>query len=111
MKISLGRRRALTVVDGAFSHKIDYVTIFWEILKPEGHPYRISGSKVTAILLIGWILSICGASSEGSAPAACAAGLLYWYSAKNIKQNHNILYFFLNIFKQIPKIVYYGIYG
>ena len=34
------------VEDGAFSHKIDYVTIFWEILNPEGHPNRITGSKV-----------------------------------------------------------------
>ena len=28
MKISLRRRQALTVADGAFSHEIDYVTIF-----------------------------------------------------------------------------------
>ena len=28
MKISLQRRHALMVTDGAFSHKIDYVTIF-----------------------------------------------------------------------------------
>ena len=48
MKISLRRRHALTVADSAFSHKIDYVTIFKEILNPEGHPNRINGSKVTA---------------------------------------------------------------
>ena len=47
MKISLQRRHALTVADGAFSHKIDYVTIFKEILNPKGHPNRITGSKVT----------------------------------------------------------------
>ena len=63
MKISLRRRHALTVVDGAFSHKIDFVTIFKEILNPKGHPNRITGSKVTAILLNGWILPIGGASS------------------------------------------------
>ena len=48
MKISLLRRHALTVAGGAFSHKIDYVTIFKETLNPEGHPNRITGSKVTA---------------------------------------------------------------
>ena len=52
MKISLRRRHALTVADGAFSYKIDYVTIFLEILNPVGHP------KVTAILLNWWILPI-----------------------------------------------------
>ena len=52
---------ALTVADGAFSHKIDNYTIFREILSPEGHPNRITGSKVTAILLKGWILPICEA--------------------------------------------------
>jgi hypothetical protein len=40
------------VADGAFNHKIDY----W-------HPNRMTGSKVTAILLNGWILLIGGASS------------------------------------------------
>ena len=39
------------VADGAFSHKIDYLTIFEEILNPEGHPNLITGLKVTAILL------------------------------------------------------------
>ena len=35
MKLSLRRRHALTVADGAFSHKIDYVTIFQEIVNPK----------------------------------------------------------------------------
>ena len=73
MKISLRRRHALTVPDSAFSHKIDYVTTqFLEILNPEGHPNRITGSKVMEILLNWWFLLY----REGSAPAACAAGLL-----------------------------------
>ena len=63
MKISSRRRHALTVEDGAFRHKKDYVTIFKEILNPKEHPNRITGSKVTAILLNGWILPIGGASS------------------------------------------------
>ena len=56
MKISVRRRHALTVADSAFSYKIDYVKNFKEILNPEGHLNRIIGSKVTAILLNGWIL-------------------------------------------------------
>ena len=46
------------VEDGVFSHKIDYVTIFKEILNREGHPNN--GLKVTAILMNGWILPIGG---------------------------------------------------
>ena len=60
VKISLQRRHALMVEDGAFSHKI---AIFWEILNLEGHQYCITGSRVTTILLNGWILPICGASA------------------------------------------------
>ena len=51
------------VEDSAFSHKKDYVTISKEILNLEGHPNRITGSKVTAILLNGGILPIGGASA------------------------------------------------
>ena len=49
------------VEDGAFSHKIDFATLFLEILNLEGHQNRITGSRVTAILLNGWILPIGGA--------------------------------------------------
>ena len=45
------------VEDGAFSHKKDYVTIF------EGHQKRDTDSRVTGILLNGWILPIGGAST------------------------------------------------
>ena len=44
---------------------------------PEGHQNSIRGSKVTAILLKGWILLNDGASAGAgdAASAACAAGL------------------------------------
>ena len=57
MKIFLRRRHALLVEDAAFSHKIDYVAIFKEILN------CITGSKVTAIFLSGLDLPIGGASA------------------------------------------------
>ena len=58
MKISLRRRHAPMIKNGAFSHKRDYITIFWEILNLEGHQNRISGSRVRAILLNGLIFPI-----------------------------------------------------
>ena len=51
------------VEEGAFSHKIDYVTVLQEIINFKGQPNRITGPRVTAILLNGWILPI----EEGSA--------------------------------------------
>ena len=84
MKISLRRRHALTIADGAFSHKIDYVTIFKEILNPEGHPNHITGSKVTAILLNGWILPIGGASSGRVCSCSLRIRLVYIAAAFNL---------------------------
>ena len=46
------------VEDGTFSHKIDYVTLFWGILNHEECPNHIIGSKITAILINGWILPV-----------------------------------------------------
>ena len=50
------------VADGAFSYKIDYVNIIKEILNLKGHPNSITGSKVSAMMLNGWILHFGGAS-------------------------------------------------
>ena len=50
------------IEDGAFSHKIDFDTIFKKILNLKGHKICITASKVMAILLFGWILPIGGAS-------------------------------------------------
>ena len=51
MEISLRRRHVLLVEDGAFSHKIDYGTIYLETQHLKGHQNCITGSRVTAILL------------------------------------------------------------
>ena len=63
------------VEDGAFSHKIDYVTILLENLNPKRHPNRITSSKVTAILLNVWILPVSEVASgrvcTQSAKKAC----------------------------------------
>ena len=47
----------------AFSHEIDCVKIVKAILNLKGHLYCITGSKVMAMLLNGWISSIGGASA------------------------------------------------
>ena len=49
--------------DGAFSHKIDYVTIFYDILNLEGHPNCTTSSIVMLIFLNRYILPIGGASA------------------------------------------------
>jgi hypothetical protein len=51
--IALRRRHAQTVKDSSSSYKIDYVIVIKTFLNPEGHQNRISGSKVTAILMKG----------------------------------------------------------
>ena len=61
MEISLRCRHALMVEDGAFSHKTGYVTFVWKILNHEGRQNCITVSRVTAMLLNGWILPISGA--------------------------------------------------
>ena len=58
MKISLRRRHSPMVTNGALNHKIDYITIFQEILNLEGHQNWITGSRVTDILLNVWIFPI-----------------------------------------------------
>ena len=56
------------VGDGAFSHKTDY---------PEEHPNRSTGSKVTVILLNGWILLIGGVSSGRVCARSLRSSLVY----------------------------------
>ena len=56
-------RHVQTVRDSTSSYKIDHVIVIRNFLNPEGQQNPISGSKVTAILLKGWILPICGASA------------------------------------------------
>ena len=55
---------------GAFIHKMDNVTIFKDVLNLEGHPSFITGSRVTAILLNGWIFPI-GQSGDASRWRVC----------------------------------------
>ena len=62
MEISLRPRDALMVANGASSHKIDYITIFKEILNIKRNQNHITGSRV---LLNGWIFPI-GQSSEAT---------------------------------------------
>ena len=58
MKISLQRRHAPTVRNGALSHKIDYISNFKDNQNLKGYQYRNTGSRVMAILLNMWIFPI-----------------------------------------------------
>ena len=60
---ALRRRHAQTVRDSSSSYKIDYVIVIKNFLNLKGHQNPIIGSKVTDILLKGWILPIDGASA------------------------------------------------
>ena len=76
--------------DGAFRHKIDYVRKFEEILNLEGHPNRITVSRVTAILMNGWILPFHGVALGW----VCACKLwsrLVWFQSKKSKNFQLIL--------------------
>ena len=53
------------VEDGAFSHKIDFVRFFWEILNFEWHIYHTTGLRVLAILLNVWIFAYWWSFSGG----------------------------------------------
>ena len=66
------------VEHGAFSHKIDYITIFKEILNLQGHPNRINCFKSYGDFA-EWVefAYSWSFSGEGSAFAACAAGLFH----------------------------------
>ena len=75
VKISLRRRHAQTFLNGASSHKRNYINIFPEILYLEGHLNCCIGSKVTAISLNWSILPTGGVASGRVCHAACTAGL------------------------------------
>ena len=67
---ALQRRHARTVRDSSSSYKIDHVRVILNFLNPEGQQNRISGSKVTAILLKGWSFSGGGSAINGVTPSS-----------------------------------------
>ena len=82
------------VADGAFSYKIDYVTIIKETLNLEGHPNPITGSKVSVMMLNGWILPFGGASSvKGVCLQLTQQACFFKLSNRNPRMSvHNIFY-------------------
>ena len=60
MKLPLRRRHAQIVKNCASSHETNYIFFFFEIQNLVGHSNCCIGSKVTMILLNGWILSTGG---------------------------------------------------
>ena len=60
---ALPRRNAQTVRDRSLSYRIDYFIVIKNFLNPQGHQNTVSGTKVMAFLLKGWVLPIGGASA------------------------------------------------
>ena len=60
---------------GASSRKTNYIDFFSEILNLAGHLNCCISSKVTTILLNGWIFPTGEVASGRVCPAVCAAGL------------------------------------
>ena len=94
------------VADGAYSHKIDYVKFLKEILNLEGHPNRIIGQKVMAILLNGGFFPLVELYREGSAPAACSRLVLtdtrMCYYILSVSVAYRFWYFFVYPFHRHP---------
>ena len=72
VKSSFSTHSFTAVRDRSSSYKREYFIVIKNFINPEGHQNLISGLKLKAILLKGWILPT---SRVGSAPAACAAVL------------------------------------
>ena len=89
---ALRRRHAQTDRDSSSSYKIDYVLVIKNFLNPEGHKNLISGSKVTAILLKGWIRPI-GEASPGEGLRLQPAQQACFISASWLCHSPNVPYF------------------
>ena len=74
---ALWRRPAQTVRDTSSSCKIDYVIVITNFLNPKRHQNLISGSKVTAILLKGWIWPVGGVASGRVCACSLRSRLVY----------------------------------
>ena len=94
-KISLRRRHAQNVLNGASSHKTNYLDIF-----SEGHINRFLGSEVAAILLNGWILPAGGVALGRVFPATYAAGLFWLVSIFFLKIRRQLVFQVQHIWSQ-----------
>ena len=65
----------ITVGDGAFIHKIDYVGKLYEILILKGIPIAILFQEIGRFCKRGGFCLALELHQEGSVPAACVAGL------------------------------------
>ena len=93
---ALGRRHAQTVRVSSSSYNIDYVIVIKSFLHLEGHKNPIGGLKVMSILLKSGFCLLVELHREGSAPAACAAGLFLFFL--HLAQSSSCSIIFMNIF-------------
>ena len=79
------------VRDSSSSYKIDCVIVTKNFLNPERHQNPISGSKVTAILLKGWIWPI-GEASAGEGLCLQPAQQACFIRYKKKEQDNDIIH-------------------
>ena len=75
---ALRRRHAKTIRNSTSSYKIDFVIMIKKFLDPKGYQNLFSGSKLTAILLKGWIRHIGGVASERVCACSLHSRLVFW---------------------------------
>ena len=75
VKISLRRHQAQMVKNGASSHKTTYIDIFSKILNRDGIEIAVLVQKLQRFCWMGGFCLLVELHREGSAPAACTAGL------------------------------------
>ena len=85
---TLRRRHAQMVRDSSSRYNIDYVIVIYNFLNPKRHQNHITGSKVMAIL-VGRFCLLVELHWEGSASAACAAGLFLKPFPYNMTTGHS----------------------
>ena len=87
---ALRHHHAQTVRNTTSSYKIDYVIVMKNFLIPEGHHNPISGSKVTAILLKGWIYPIGAIPCQRSEKKGQRQKVDFWIRQSSLAtQNYN----------------------
>ena len=82
-------------------------------LNPKGHQNRISGSKVTVILLKGWILPTGGASAGEGLPCSLCSGLvlsekcleILFLNQENLGQSPNSIAWVNFLFHRMDRFV------
>ena len=82
-------RNAQTVRDSSSTYKIDYVIVMKKFLNLKRHQNCISGSKVTVILLKGFIWPIAGVETGRACACSLRSRLVFTYDSCTMGHCHS----------------------